>query len=90
MNNFVEHLGLLNVIFPIKITPVHEVWRWNQGRKGVIMILILNFLRLLGLLLEPLIQNAAENGNVDGNVNGKGIGREMGWELEIEPQEMPL
>ena len=34
---FAKHLALLNVIFPIKMTPVHEVWSWSLGGQGIIL-----------------------------------------------------
>ena len=38
VNNFwVKHLALRNVIFTVKMAPVHKVWSWSLGGEGVIL-----------------------------------------------------
>ena len=35
---FAKHLAFLNVIIPIKMTPVHEVRSWSLGGQGVMPV----------------------------------------------------
>ncbi len=36
-STFVKHLYPQNVIFPVKITPIHKVWSWSLRGQGVIL-----------------------------------------------------
>ena len=33
-HQLVKHLSPQNVIFPIRISPIHKVWRWSLGGQG--------------------------------------------------------
>ena len=36
-STFVKHLSPQNVIYPVKMTPIHKVWIWSLGGQGVIL-----------------------------------------------------
>ena len=36
-HQLVKHLSPQNVIFPVKMTPIHKVWSWSLGGQGVIL-----------------------------------------------------
>ena len=52
INNFsYKHLTLQIVIFPIKMTPVHEVWSWTLRGQGVILTEVGMFMTIIFIII---------------------------------------
>ena len=40
---FAKYLSLQNVIFPVKMSPIHKVWSWSSWIQGFTLIGVLTF-----------------------------------------------